>query len=209
MPSGQTHDQISLVAAPIVAMATYRITGDTGLAIAATSGHLFSSFLLSPDLDLHSNPYKRWGWLRWIWIPYQKQLKHRSIWSHGFLIGTTGRCLYLAIALSLAAALSFALFILVSATLQLILPGSVGWIIEQAWKIGFVFAILREALVDAARLFFPGIDGAIAYSSAGISEWMATGAWKNWAIAGFVGLEIGAACHYVADWVTTFIKENF
>jgi len=52
--------------------------------------------MLSPDLDLNSRPFQRWGWLRWIWIPYQKSMRHRSVFSHGPIIGTTLRILYLA-----------------------------------------------------------------------------------------------------------------
>jgi uncharacterized metal-binding protein len=51
--------------------------------------------MLSPDLDLPSRPFKRWGWLRWIWIPYQKVTRHRSIFSHGPIVGTTLRVIYL------------------------------------------------------------------------------------------------------------------
>ncbi len=36
-----------------------------------------------------------------MWKPYQKAIKHRSIWSHGPLIGTIGRILYLGLWLSL------------------------------------------------------------------------------------------------------------
>lgn len=63
--------------------------------IAGFRGFLFSGLMLSPDLDLHSRPFKRWGWLRWIWIPYQQAIAHRSVLSHGFLIGTTVRVVYL------------------------------------------------------------------------------------------------------------------
>jgi uncharacterized metal-binding protein len=30
-----------------------------------------------------------------LWRPYQKAIKHRSIWSHGPIVGTVGRILYL------------------------------------------------------------------------------------------------------------------
>jgi uncharacterized metal-binding protein len=52
--------------------------------------------MFGPDLDIHSRQFIRWGWLRWIWIPYQKTLRHRSIFSHGPVIGTTLRVVYLA-----------------------------------------------------------------------------------------------------------------
>ena len=38
----------------------------------------------------------RWGPLAFLWWPYRRLLRHRSVWSHGPLIGTTGRLLLLA-----------------------------------------------------------------------------------------------------------------
>jgi len=56
---------------------------------------LFGEYFLSPDLDTRSRPYLRWGCLRWIWMPYQKLFRHRSIFTHTPLMGTTIRLLYL------------------------------------------------------------------------------------------------------------------
>lgn len=53
--------------------------------------------MLGPDLDIHSIQYKRWGPIRWIWLPYQIALKHRSRLSHGPIIGTALRVIYLAV----------------------------------------------------------------------------------------------------------------
>jgi Uncharacterized metal-binding protein len=38
---------------------------------------------------------QRWGWFRWIWIPYRGSLKHRSPLSHAPITGTFVRILYL------------------------------------------------------------------------------------------------------------------
>lgn len=96
MPSGQTHDRITLWSLPVVTGLTLASTQSGNLALIVSGGFLFSGLMFSPDLDLKSLPFKRWGWLRWIWIPYQKAMRHRSIFSHGPLIGTTLRMLYLA-----------------------------------------------------------------------------------------------------------------
>ncbi len=53
--------------------------------------------MLGPDLDIHSIQYKRWGPLRWIWLPYQTALHHRSKLSHGPIIGTALRVIYLSV----------------------------------------------------------------------------------------------------------------
>jgi len=49
--------------------------------------------MFGPDLDLHSVQYKRWGPLL-LWIPYQNSTP--SLLSHGLIVGTTLRVLYLA-----------------------------------------------------------------------------------------------------------------
>ena len=95
MPSGQTHDRITLWSLPVVTGLTIGLTRSSNLTLLVSGGFLFGGLMLSPDLDLHSRPFKRWGWLRWIWIPYQKTMRHRSILSHGPLVGTTLRVLYL------------------------------------------------------------------------------------------------------------------
>ena len=96
MPSGRTHDRITLWNLPAVTVLTLFFTKRSDLTLIVSGGFLFSGLMLSPDLDLNSLPFKRWGWLRWIWIPYQKLVRHRSIFSHGLVIGTTVRILYLA-----------------------------------------------------------------------------------------------------------------
>ena len=96
MPSGQTHDRITLWSLPVVTGLAIAFTRSGNLTLLISGGFLFSGLMLSPDLDLRSLPFKRWGWLRWIWIPYQKSMRHRSVFSHGPIIGTTLRVLYLA-----------------------------------------------------------------------------------------------------------------
>ncbi len=95
MPSGQTHDRITLWSLPVVTGLTLALTRSSDLTLIVSGGFLFSGLMLSPDLDLYSRAFKRWGWLRWIWVPYQKAIRHRSIFSHGLIIGTTLRVLYL------------------------------------------------------------------------------------------------------------------
>ena len=63
-------------------------------------GYLFSSLLLSPDLDLHKNAARRrWGPLGFIWAPYSRVFKHRGL-SHSLVLGPLTRLLYLGIVLA-------------------------------------------------------------------------------------------------------------
>jgi uncharacterized metal-binding protein len=101
LPSGRTHDRVTLWSLPLIAGGTLYATARADLAFWVSGGFLFSGLIFGPDLDLYSFHYKRWGMLRWIWRPYQKAIKHRSIWSHGPIIGTIGRILYLSLWLGL------------------------------------------------------------------------------------------------------------
>ncbi|MCU0566135.1 MAG: metal-binding protein [Oculatellaceae cyanobacterium Prado106] len=95
MPSGRTHDRITLWTLPVVAGVTLAITRNGQATLMICAGYFFGGLMLGPDLDLHSIHYKRWGWLRWIWLPYQGSLRHRSPYSHAPIIGTTLRVIYL------------------------------------------------------------------------------------------------------------------
>ena len=101
MPSGRTHDRVTLWSLPLIAGGTLFTTFRADLAFWVSGGFLFSGLIFGPDLDLYSFHYKRWGKLRWLWRPYQKAIKHRSIWSHGPIVGTIGRILYLSLWLGL------------------------------------------------------------------------------------------------------------
>lgn len=68
------------------------------LALGAAAGSL-----ITPDYDLNGKMPKNiltafppW---RWFWWPYKKLVKHRSWVSHGILVGTAIRVLYIAIPL--------------------------------------------------------------------------------------------------------------
>lgn len=97
MPSGATHDRITLWLLPWLVVIFYLITRNGELTLIIAAGYLFSSFMFGPDLDLYSIQVKRWGKLAWLWRPYQKMMTHRSILSHGFIIGTIFRIFYLSI----------------------------------------------------------------------------------------------------------------
>jgi uncharacterized metal-binding protein len=95
MPSGRTHDRITLWSLPVLAGFTYERTHSGELTLIVTSSFLIGGLMFGPDLDINSRQYHRWGILRWIWLPYRKSIRHRSVLSHGPLIGTTVRLLYL------------------------------------------------------------------------------------------------------------------
>lgn len=95
MPSGVVHDRITICLLPWVAGTTYFTTRSAEITLALSCGYLFSGLMFGPDLDIYSLQYKRWGFLRCIWLPYRKFLRHRSVFSHGLILGTCVRLLYL------------------------------------------------------------------------------------------------------------------
>lgn len=98
MASGKNHDLSILFTSPAVILigASY-----VGLELGAVAGasYFLGGWLLSPDLDLKSTPWRRWGILRVFWLPYQK-IPHRHWLSHGVLVGSLGRLFYVAALIS-------------------------------------------------------------------------------------------------------------
>src|ERR671917_2173971 len=100
MPSGKTHDMVTLVLAPPTFAAAWGLTGSVWLSAAATVAMLFGGLMFGPDLDIQSRQYTRWGPLRVLWWPYKVVFRHRSRWSHGIVFGTLIRVVYFSLALT-------------------------------------------------------------------------------------------------------------
>jgi len=107
MPSGATHDHLTVTAALLVGT-TLVVQAEPSIAtlsraILASGALLTSGLLASPDLDTASSIYERWGLLKWLWWPYQVLLPHRSWLSHGWLLAPWLRLAYCAAIVSLVA----------------------------------------------------------------------------------------------------------
>ena len=94
LASGRHHDRATLLLSIPLGLAAASAWGTVAGSMAAAA-FLVGGLWLSPDLDTHSNALQRWGPLGGIWWPYRRLIAHRSIWSHGPLIGTTTRLLLL------------------------------------------------------------------------------------------------------------------
>lgn len=97
MAKGKTHDTINIFALFLLILPLLSsIVKDLILLSVFTISYIFGTLFLSPDLDLKNTlPYKRWGKFSFIWLIYSKIIPHRSWLSHGFLIGTIFRILWL------------------------------------------------------------------------------------------------------------------
>jgi uncharacterized metal-binding protein len=173
MPSGATHDRITLWSLPWLVGCSYALTGDGELTLIIAAGYLFSGLMFGPDLDIYSRQFKRWGKLRWLWLPYQKMLTHRSLLSHGVIIGTTLRLLYLG---------TFCGFIAIIGIAIIQLIGGFDWNWQEfAKKVSKCLAIDYR---QQAIALFVGLElGAISHS---VSDWTKSiyqrGQKKGWKI---------------------------
>jgi uncharacterized metal-binding protein len=101
MPSGRTHLRIEAVLlavwAAVAVLFAHRQWVGTAVIAGFTTAYLFSMLLLSPDLDLaKSDSTRRWGPLRWLWLPYAAAFRHRRV-SHHPLFGPLTRIAYVGI----------------------------------------------------------------------------------------------------------------
>ena len=110
MPSGTSHDAITVLLGAPVAVLAYAVTQDLPTAVIATVAFIFAGVMFGPDLDTKSKQYSRWGPLRMLWIPYRTVFRHRSRWSHGLIFGTLFRVVYFLGAVSIIAFLAFAAY---------------------------------------------------------------------------------------------------
>jgi uncharacterized metal-binding protein len=104
MPSGRTHDAITIVLAAPTFVLAWGLTRSLALASVATGAMLFGGLMFGPDLDIQSKQYTRWRVFRFIWLPYKVIFRHRSRWSHGILFGTLIRVIYFTGVIALLAA---------------------------------------------------------------------------------------------------------
>lgn len=91
MPSGKTHVKINITLLLGILLSLHtnfmkshippEYTEFDTIAIFSFA-FIFGTYYLSPDLDIKSDPLKRWGILKHIWWPYQKIFKHRGKLHH-------------------------------------------------------------------------------------------------------------------------------
>ncbi len=147
MASGRNHDRAILFATPIVlAVGSYQFGLEVGVIAAAS--HFLGGYWLSPDLDIKSAPFLRWGILRFIWLPYQRFIPHRSPLSHAPVLGSVIRLLYLAVCL-LPVWLTFP-------GLSQVQWSGVNWSKAIAFLAGVELSALNHLFLDGLLLPLPG-----------------------------------------------------
>lgn len=126
MPNGRTHDIITFTVAPLVGGVSYWITKDVKISGIILGFYMFASLMFNGDLDTNSRPYNRWWLLKMIWIPYQLMFEHRSIFTHGLIIGTIVRIVYMGLIPFLIVLFKGELQVITTIPLNIILLSFVG-----------------------------------------------------------------------------------
>ncbi len=145
MASGKNHDRAILFASPVVlVVGCYQFGLELG--IIAGASHFLGGYWLSPDLDIKSRPFLRWGVLKIIWLPYQRLIPHRSPLSHAPVLGSLIRLVYLAACLL---------------PLWLLFPDlqrvqwAIDWMKVAAFLVGVELSALNHLLLDGLLLPLP------------------------------------------------------
>lgn len=176
MPSGRTHDSITLWGLPLVVGITFEYTRSSTLTLIATGGYLFSGLMFGPDLDIYSRQYKRWGPLRWIWLPYRRMVRHRSAWSHGPIVGTVVRVGYLLMWLG-----SFGIVVLLIGTIAAQIFGGAadGRLLLQQWLDACAVTLAQAFKQYAVEGLALGVGLELGALSHTLSDWIGS-AYKRW-----------------------------
>lgn len=132
MPSGRTHDRLTWLSTLPVSIAGWLCSQNLIATACLAGSFLFAGLMFSGDLDTKSVQYKRWGWFRWIWIPYRRCIPHRSPFSHGPVLGMLTRLFYLSVwILVLFAGLSHLSLALNQTELALQSQALAGWVLQK------------------------------------------------------------------------------
>ena len=128
LASGKAHDKITVIMTPFIASLFLFLNmiflDDLGSSIAFTilgvSIYMFGGYMFSGDLDIKSREFKRWGYLKFIWIPYQKIFEHRSIYTHGFILGPIIRIVYVSLIPIIISSLLYSFSIINISTVEIL-----------------------------------------------------------------------------------------
>ena len=93
MPDGKNHNIINITVLMLILSITYGLFSRSDISFPVqlpsielilifSVTYLFGTFFLSPDLDIDSSPYNRWGVFKFLWWPYKVIFKHRGLSHH-------------------------------------------------------------------------------------------------------------------------------
>lgn len=169
MASGKAHDRITVIMSPfafaIIFLINYLYFKELGNNIAFTivgvSIYIFGGYMFSGDIDIKSREFNRWGHFKFIWILYQKLFKHRSIFTHGFILGPLIRLLYVYGIYLIICAMLYALDIINLSTSEVIKTTSLFMEMNKQLSFNIIFALFLgsglHTVTDLIYSFFKKI----------------------------------------------------
>ncbi len=99
MPDYNTHRVFNYLAFLVISVLLFKlqvVITDMKLFLALGIGFYIGTDFITPDLDIESTAIKRWGRLKFIWLPYKWLFKHGQS-SHNILYGAIVRVVYFSI----------------------------------------------------------------------------------------------------------------
>lgn len=107
MPGGRTHNIINIIVLTTIVAGLYLLKNryditlleehlNIKVILVFSLSYLFGTFFLSPDLDIDSSAYDRWGIFKFLWWPYKELFKHRGM-SHHPVFGPLTILIYFAL----------------------------------------------------------------------------------------------------------------
>jgi uncharacterized metal-binding protein len=103
--TGREHYIAGIATSILVGMASYMSHGNKSIAYLISASGIISTTFLDPDLDMAENALinrkytpsvvKRWGFFKFIWLPYGYVFRHRSVFTHFPFLSDLIRLLYL------------------------------------------------------------------------------------------------------------------
>ena len=96
MPLGKTHIRINWIVLILINVLILAFHHDISIKHYILFNIIFilTSYYISPDLDINSSVYNRWGLLKLVWWPYREIMKHRKK-SHSIIWGPVSILTYL------------------------------------------------------------------------------------------------------------------
>jgi len=96
MPNDAKHIKVGTVVCGLLLLPLIHFGVDYALIAVFAASFMFTTKYLSPDIDLDSKPYHRWGPLRYLFFLYMHTHSHRKS-SHSFIRGPVIMLLYVCI----------------------------------------------------------------------------------------------------------------
>jgi uncharacterized metal-binding protein len=99
MPGYNTHrifNYIIFIAIAFILYSENIFTLSPGILLAICLGFYIGTEFVTPDLDVNSAAYKRWGRLKILMLPYKWLFKHRET-SHNIFYGAIVRIMYISV----------------------------------------------------------------------------------------------------------------